>query len=279
MSPRAGSRQLPTRRLHAGWVLAVFMTSVATVVCFVVAAAWVLGGRTAPSTPSVQTLLPPEDQPESTEDGQPSPTGTVPTTAAEQPETVSVNGEVAVALPGARGGAEIFEVPVESLSYLKPIGWAVPYLSRPGYEPVQAETGTIGGVRTIQVHLTDGEHIVSVSETRPEEDDVELAPLEEKIADTLDVSSAAVEDVPLSTGDEARVYVDEETETWTAGIQTHNVQYVITSDTPAERAGEITSWVMITDRSRVQVDPSTEPAGPTDRLERGFDELVSWFTD
>lgn len=265
-------------RVHLGWVFGVLVASIAAVTCLVVALAWFLGGRAAPNATSVQELLPPEPRQntdsETAEDAamlsavQPS---------GENGGAERFDGGVAAVLPGAIQGAEIKELPVENLSDLKSLGWAVPYLSRNGYEHEYIETGSLEGIRTIQVHMADGEYFINVAETRVEEDGVELQPLEEKLHNVIDLQHVDAEELELSTGQQAVLYSAEDARVWTTAVETGHAQYVITSSQPVETAPEVTSWVMVTDRSRVQLMPSSP--GPADRLERGFDEMRSWFSD
>lgn len=241
-----------------------------------VATAWILGGRSVPSTPpSVQELLPPE--PRST--GTTASTGDSTTVSALQPPPGAhedvVEGDYAAILPGAADSAQINEIPVEKISELKSLGWAVPYLTRRGYSHQYVETTSVDGARTIQAHLSDGENFVNVAETRAEKSGVELDPLSEKLYSVVDVERLDAQTLELSTGHEAQLYQKPEEPLWTAAVEDTQAQFVITSDLTAEAAMEITSWVIITDRSRVQLLPSSPR--PADRLERGFEELASWF--
>ncbi len=137
-----------------------------------------------------------------------------------------------------------------------------------------AETGVVEGVRTIRIHMANSDHWINVSETRAEQGDWSSSlwrrpwrtPRERKPRAT--VSS-------LSSGQTGSLLLGEDY--WTSGAERAGVQYVISSDLPKAHAAEITSWVLATDRSRLQVMPH-EP-GAADRLERGFDEMGSWFSD
>lgn len=183
--------------------------------------------------------------------------------------------ESALILPGAREGSHIREIPVEDITALKSMGWAVPYLSRQGFEHEYAETTSLDGVRTIQARLSNGDHHINVAETRPEGPEVELKPLSDKLHEVVNLDRVAAETVELATGHEANLYLAEEGTTWTAAVENSAVQYVITSDMPAESAPDVSSWVLVTDRSRVQMLPSSP--GTADRLERGFEELFAIF--
>lgn len=259
--------------VRLGWAAGIFFSSVTLVLCVIVAAAWVLGGRAAQTTLSVQELLPPqprEDAAAESEAQTATASGLQPPAGADEMYTV---GDTAAVLPGALDTSVVHEIPVESISALKSLGWAVPYLSRRGYEHQYAETTLLNGVRTIQSRLSDGDHYINVAETRPEEDDVELQPLGEKLHTVVDLDSVIAESLELSTGEDASLYRAEDESLWTVAVDNSGVQYVITSDLPAEAAAEISSWVLVTDRSRVQILPSSP--GASDRLERGFDELRS----
>lgn len=258
-----------------GWAAGIFLSSVALVLCVLVAAAWVLGGRAAQTAPSVQELLPPqprEDAAAESEAQAATVSGLQPPVGADETDTV---GDTAAVLPGALDTSVVSEIPVESISALKSLGWAVPYLSRRGYEHQYAETTLLNGVRTIQSRLSDGDYYINVAETRPEGAGVELQPLGEKLHTVVDVDSVIAESIELSTGEDASLYRAGDDSLWTAAVDNSAVQYVITSDLPAEAAAEISSWVLVTDRSRVQILPSSP--GAADRLERGFGELLSLF--
>lgn len=257
-------------RLSVGWICAVFLTSLATVLCLIVATAWFLGGRAVP-VPTLQSLLPPEprgaDELPAREDS-----GTPVNTAAGQQASV----EDPIILPGAQGAVPIREISLDNLSQLKRLGWAVPYLEG-GYNmrSESLKTGSVDGMRTMQLSMSDGRNYITVAETRVEEEDMVLAPLSEKLMSRIDLTSVTSERILLSTGQEALLFIDRGGAAWTTAVDTGNVQYVISSDLPAAAASEVTSWVMITDRSRVQMLP-TSP-GTADRLERGFDEIISWL--
>ncbi|WP_300342792.1 hypothetical protein [Nesterenkonia sp.] len=261
--------------VRLGWVVAAFLSSLVLVSCVMVAAAWILGGRAPAATSSVQELLPPEPEPDSSANsGEEAAMASALSPAVGTHEDYVV-GEAAVVLPGARTGAEVREIPVENLSGLKELGWSVPYLNRSGYDHQYLETSSLEGVRTIQAHLSDGEHYINVAETRPEEEERELYPLREKLHNVVDLDAVTEETLELSTGHEGSFFVSDQRAAWTAAVEMPQVQYVITSNLPAESAPEIASWVLITDRSRVQLLPSSPGAG--DRLERGFEELFALF--
>lgn len=262
-------------RLSLGWVLCVFAASLATVVCVIVATAWIVGGRTAPHTPTVQELLPPEPQ-------QPDAGAqeTVAVSALHPPvgvgEDYLVEGTTVI-LPGSSHTNPVKEVPLEQLDELKSLGWAVPYLSRSEFEHNYAETSSGEHVRTIQVHLTDGTDFVNVAETRPEAAGVELSPLAEKLHSVVDLETVTPVPLELGGGYDSLFYYAEGSDYWTSAVETPNAQYVITSSLSTDAASEITTWVLMTDRSRVQLSHSAP--GPVDRLERGFDEMRTWFGD
>lgn len=269
---RTGSRR--PRRLPLGWVLAVFAASLATVGCIIVATAWVVGGRAAPATSTVQELLPPDaPQPNGTADDAVAVSALHPPAGAG--EEYLVEGTAAI-LPGASQLNPVKELPVGQIDELKSLGWAVPYLSRAGFEHDYAETSSGDGVRTIQVQLTDGDDFINVAETRPETERVDLVPLQEKLHSIVDLDEVTPRPLELGTDHESTLYHFEGAENWTSAVETSNAQYVITSSLTASSAPEISSWVVLTDRSRVQL--SYVAPGPVDRLERGFGEMRSWFT-
>lgn len=267
------SGSLGSSGLRLGWVVGVFLSCLALVVCVIVAAAWMLGGRAAHTAPTVQELLPPQPVHDSAEDTEAATvSGLQPPVGAADSFTV---GETAAILPGARDTSRVKEIPVESISALKSMGWTVPYLSRRGYEHQYAETALLNGVRTVQTRLSDGDHYINVAETRPEAAEAELQPLGEKLHTMVNLDAVASETLPLSTGQEASLYRADDDTLWTAAVENDAAHYVITSDLPVDAAGEISSWVLITDRSRVQMLPASPDA--SDRLERGMDELLSLF--
>lgn len=261
--------------VRLGWIVGIFLSSLAMVVAVIVAAAWVVGGRVASTEPTVQELLPPEPR----QDPQTQPGEAVTMTSGLQPPVGVgedyIADESALVLPGARQGSHIREIPVESITALKSMGWAVPYLSRQGFEHEYAETTSLDGVRTIQARLSNGDHYINVAETRPEGPEVELKPLSDKLHEVVNLDRVAAETVELATGHEANLYLAEEGAAWTAAVENSAVQYVITSDMPTESAPDVSSWVLVTDRSRVQMLPSSP--GTADRLERGFEELFAIF--
>lgn len=260
--------------IRLGWVVGIFLSSMVLVVTIIVAAAWVVGGRVPSTTPTVQELLPPEPRQGAAQSGE----AVTMTSGLQPPAGVGdeyVTDESALILPGARQGSDIREIPVDSISALKSMGWAVPYLSRRGFDHEYAETTVLDGVRTIQARLTNGDQYINVAETRAEAANAELRPLSEKLHEMVNLDRVVSETVELSTGHEANLYVAEEGQTWTAAVENSAVQYVITSDMPADVAAEVSSWVLVTDRSRVQMLPSSP--GTADRLERGFEELFDIF--
>lgn len=268
---------LAPSRVSLSWAVAVFGASCALVVCVILAAAWVLGGRSAPSNPTVTELLPPEPRqsPNVAADGDAAAVSALQAPAGT--DEAYLVGEAAAILPGSVESTAVRELPVDRISELKPLGWAVPYLDRAGFQNDYVETSSVDSVRTIQVRLTDGTHFINVAETRSEAEDVQLHPLQEKLHSVVNPEAVTAEALELTTGQVALLYLEEETETWTSAVETPSAQYVITSSLPQHRAFEITSWVMITDRSRVQLAPHVP--GPADRLERGFDEIRGWFAD
>lgn len=273
---KSASRRARTAgRPPIGWILAVFTASVAMVVCVFLALAWFVGGRMVPTSPTVQELLPPEPRQSPNVS---SPEDVTAVSALQPPvgaQDEYVVGEAAAILPGARKSTEIKELPVGRLDDLKPMGWAVPYLSRGEFDHEYVETSSLDGVRTIQVRLADGQDFINVAETRPESDDVQLYPLQEKLHSVVNLDEVSAQEMELTTGHEGTLYSAEDADVWTSAVETSNVQYVITSSLPAASASEVTSWVLITDRSRVQLLPSSP--GPADRIERGFEEMRSWF--
>ncbi|MGJ9373525.1 hypothetical protein [Nesterenkonia sp. CF4.4] len=264
-------------RPRAGWLVALTLLVLVLLGVLVFVAAWVVGGRALPQINSVQSLLPQGPQ-SSEQEGE----GFADDGASSTPLTstdlnlIPIDASDAT-LPGAPESSEIQQIPLDSLNALKSLGWSVPHLSGFGLTTEYAETGVVDGIRTVQVRLTDGEHRLDISETRPEESGVELAALESKLDGVVDTSAAARETLALRTGDDCQLYVSEESEEWTAAMESARVQYVVTSDLPAETAEQISNWVMATDRSRVQVLPIV-PSG-SERLERGFEELLDWLTD
>lgn len=262
-------------RLSLGWVFCVFAASLATVACVIVVTAWIVGGRTVPHTPTVQELLPPEP-PQRDSEAQES----VAVSALHPPvgvgEDYLVEGTVTV-LPGSSHTNPVKEVPLDQLDELKSLGWAVPYLSRSEFEHNYAETSSGENVRTIQVHLTDGTDFVNVAETRPEAAGVELNPLADTLHNMVDLETITPVPLELGGGYESLFYHAEDSDYWTSAVETPNAQYVITSSLSTGAASEITTWVLMTDRSRVQLSHSVP--GPVDRLERGFDEMRTWFGD
>lgn len=254
-------------------VLCLLLTAAAGVVLFV--AAWVIGGRSGSSAPLADSVLPPEEEMLSAEESLSHPpgySGVEPVVGAQE-DFVAEEGPAI--LPGAIDSFAIHQIPVEQLSLLKPLGWNVAHLQGYGLQPRYAETGIIDDVRTVQVQLSDGENFVNVSETRSEGEGIELAPLEEKLANVLDVEAVEHQQIQLSTGDVGDVFFSDEGEQWTAAVETGNAQYVITSDMTEVSASQLTAWVLVTDRSRLQTLPTEEPGG-LERIERGLQEIFDW---
>ncbi|TLP78868.1 hypothetical protein [Nesterenkonia sphaerica] len=269
-APHARSRSYPS----IGWVIAVLMASIAVVACVIVAAAWVVGGRSAPMTASVQELLPPEPRqspPVTSGDAE-----TEAVSAVQPPEAPeSMLSEAAAVRPGDQDAGAVVEIPVQQLNDLKSFGWAVPFLDRSGFSPELVRTSSAGGERTVHVHFSDGTDVISVAETRAETGERDLSPLRDKLDDVVELSQVRMEAVELSTGHESTLYISEESEAWAAGVETPHVRYLISASLDPAAAEDLASWVMITDRSRVHLSDSAP--GPADRLERGFDEILTWF--
>ncbi|RJN32883.1 hypothetical protein D3250_03450 [Nesterenkonia natronophila] len=253
------------------------MSSASVVVCVIVAAAWVIGGRSEPVTGSVQDLLPPEPRqspPVSSGDAE-----TVSGSALQPPEAQEhdyVSSEAAAVQPGDWENTAVKEIPRERLNDLKSLGWAVPFLDRSGFSYDVVRTSSAGSERTIQVHLTDGTDFISVAETRAESEETNLSPLREKLDGPVDLSKVRADSLELSTGHESTVYTSEESAVWTAAVETPHVQYLVSASLHPASAEDVASWVMVTDRSRVHISDSVP--GPADRLERGFDEMLTWFS-
>ncbi|GAA3279179.1 hypothetical protein GCM10020260_02060 [Nesterenkonia halobia] len=185
-------------------------------------------------------------------------------------------GRVA-SLPGAVERMPVRSVPVDQLDRLHRLGWNVAELHGLG-QAMQADdaaTAQAAGVRTVQVHHTDGEHTITVAETRPSDDSTELRPLAEKLDEILDLDAVDRESLTLPTGEDCTVYRSAAEGRWTAAVDAGSVQYVITSDLDASAVAAVADWVMTTDRSRVQQMPSSPDAG--ERLERGFRSLLGWM--
>lgn len=264
-------------RPRAGWLVALALLVVVLLGVVLFVAAWVVGGRALPQINSVQSLLPQGSQSSPQHDAEFSQDEAfgAPLTSTDL-NLIPVDASDAT-LPGAPESTQIQQIPLDSLDALKSLGWSVPHLSGFGLATQYAETGVADGIRTVQVRLTDGEHRLDISETRPEESGVELAALETKLGGLVDSAKAARDTLTLRTGDECELYVSDEAQEWTAAMESGRVQYVVTSDLPTETAEQISNWVMATDRSRVQVLPIA-PTG-SERLERGFEELLAWLTD
>lgn len=185
-------------------------------------------------------------------------------------------GRVA-SLPGAVERMPVRSVPLDQLDRLHRLGWNVAELHGLG-QAMQADdavTAQAAGVRTVQVHHTDGEHAVTVAETRPADESTELRPLAEKLDEMLDLDAVDRESLTLPTGEDCTVYRSAVEDRWTAAVDAGSVQYVITSDLDASAVAAVADWVMTTDRSRVQQMPSSPDAG--ERLERGFRSLLGWM--
>ncbi|GAA1136310.1 hypothetical protein [Nesterenkonia lutea] len=265
-------------RPRAGWLVALSLLVLVLLGALVCVAAWVIGGRALPPISSVQSLLPQSDQSSQTQqDGVPADPDPGLSISSNDLNLIPVDDPDTSVLPGSPETTDIQQIPLDSLSALKSLGWSVPHLAGFGLATEYAETGVVAGIRTVQVRLTDGEHHLDVSETRPEQAELEMAPLQSKLADVVDVSDARQESITLRTGDECQLYISEDKEQWTAAMETGRVQYVVSSDLPETAAEQISNWVMATDRSRVQVLPIV-PSG-SERLERGFEELLDWLTD
>ncbi|WP_218220572.1 hypothetical protein [Nesterenkonia sp. Act20] len=274
--PGAATAHKATRP-RAGWLVVLSLIVLALLGVLVFVAAWVVGGRALPQISSVQSLLPQGSQSSETQqEGDAALTNPgVPLTSTDL-NLIPVDDSDSM-LPGSPETTEIQQIPLDSLNALKSLGWSAPHLSGFGLATEYAETGVVAGIRTVQIRLTDGEHHLDVSETRPEEAGVEMAPLESKLASAVDVSDARKENITLRTGDECQLFISEDEKEWTAAMESGRVQYVVSSDLPESAAEQISNWVMATDRSRVQVLPIV-PSG-SERLERGFEELLDWLTD
>ena len=262
--------------VRLGWIVGIFLSSLIAVVTVIVAAAWIVGGRVASTDPTVHELLSARaaaGSPDPVWGGSQRRPPDCSRSLASVRNTSPTN--LQWSCPAQDRADNIREIPVESITALKSMGWAVPYLSRRGFDHEYAETSSLDGVRTIQARLSNGDHYINVAETRPEGPDVELRPLSDKLHEVVNLDSVVAETVELATGHEANLYLAEEGATWTAAVENSAVQYVITSDMPTEAASDISSWVLVTDRSRVQMLPSSP--GTADRLERGFDELFAIF--
>lgn len=264
-------------RPRAGWLVALTLLVVVLLGVLLFVAAWVVGGRALPQINSVQSLLPQGSQSSPQHEAEPVEDGVLGAPLSSTDLNLIPLDASDATLPGAPESTQIQQIPLDSLNALKSLGWSVPHLSGFGLATEYAETGVVEGVRTVQVRLTDGEHRLDISETRPEESGVELAALETKLGGVVDTPAAARETLTLSTGDECELYVSDDPQEWTAAMESARVQYVVTSDLPTETAEQISNWVMATDRSRVQVLPIV-PTG-SERLERGFEELLTWLTD
>lgn len=246
---------------------------IAGVVLF--AAAWIVGGRTAPQTVASQELLPGEGEArlDSSDEAAQAVSSVQPAVGTQENYVLEEGAKI---LPGARGAMAIHDVPLEDLDRLNPLGWNLPHLTGFGLTREHAETGVIDGVRTVQVQFASGDSWVNVAETRTEAENAELLPLEEKLTGLLDLAEVDREDLVLSTGDESALYLTEDGDRWTVAIDTERVQYVITSNLPESAAGQVAGWLMVTDRARVQTLPPEGPSG-VDRLQRGFEEILPWL--
>ncbi|NYJ16945.1 hypothetical protein [Nesterenkonia sandarakina] len=264
-------------RPRAGWLVALALLVLVLLGVLIFVTAWVVGGRALPQINSVQSLLPQGSQSSQHEAEGLAHDGVVEAPVTSTDLNLIPVDAADVTLPGAPESTQIQQIPLENLNELKSLGWSVPHLSGFGLATEYAETGVVDGIRTVQVRLTDGEHRLDISETRPEDAELELASLESKLGEVVDTSAAARETLTLRTGDDCELYVSEDSEEWTAAMESARVQYVVTSDLPTETAEQISNWVMATDRSRVQVLPIV-PSG-SERLERGFEELLDWLTD
>lgn len=239
------------------------------------AAAWIVGGRAVPQTVASEDLLPGEGEAQLNSSGEGAQAvSSVQPAAGTQDNYVLDDGPKI--LPGARDTTPIHDVSLETIDQLKPLGWNLPHLTGFGLAREHAETGVSRGVRTVQVQFASQETWVNVAETRAEAEGAELIPLEEKLTGVVDDTAVQREELTLSTGDECTLYLAEGESRWTAAVDTGRVQYVITSNLPQSAAGQVAGWVMVTDRSRVQMLPPDVPSG-TDRLQRGFQEILPWL--
>lgn len=189
----------------------------------------------------------------------------------EEGQGAQVGGQAAEE-PSSSG---MHQIPLDQLNQLSPLRWNVAHLSGYGLEPRQAETQLADGVRTVEVKLSNGEGVVEVAETRAEEEGVELTPLRDLVARTVDLETAEHREIELSTGDAGELYGTEDSRTRTVAVGTSYAHYVITSDMAEVPAADLAAWVLVTDRSRLQVLPSEESGG-LDRIERGLREMFSW---
>ena len=239
------SRRPP--RSRAGWVVLLCLATATLAGIVLFAAAWIVGGRVQAGS-LTERILPADEQRIQGDGGR-----------------------------GSEGSAApvLHELPVDQLSQLKPLGWNVAHLSGYGLEPQQVETELADGLRTVEVRLSNGQSVVEVAETRPEEESAELAPLQEQISQAVDLGAAEQEEIEVSTGDTGDLYRTEGSEEWTVAVETDYARYVITSDMTEASAEEIAAWVLVTDRSRLQIMPSEETGG-LDRIERGLREILSW---
>lgn len=238
------SRRPP--RSRAGWI-AVLCVAAAALAGIVFFSAWVVGGRVQ-SGSFGERLLPAEDQGAQAGDDQP------------------VDDAAA---------SVMHQIPVEQLDQLRPLGWNVAQLSGYGLEPQQAETQLVDGVRTVDVELSNGDSVVEVAETRAEEEGAELTPLRDLAARSVDLEEAEHQEIELSTGDEGDLYRVEDSAERTVTVGTSYAHYVITSDMDEVPTADLAAWVLVTDRSRLQVLP-TEEAGVLDRIGQGLREIFSW---
>ena len=209
--------------------------------------AWIVGGRVQAGSLG-ERLLPAEDQGAQAGGGQPTDDAAAPLA---------------------------HRIPVDQLDQLRPLGWNVAQLSGYGLEPQQAETQLVDGVRTVDVELSNGDSVVEVAETRAEEEGAELTPLRDLAARSVDLEEAEHQAIELSTGDEGDLYRVEDSAERTVTVGTSYAHYVITSDMDEVPAADLAAWVLVTDRSRLQVLP-TEEAGVLDRIGQGLREIFSW---
>ncbi|GAA1173129.1 hypothetical protein [Nesterenkonia xinjiangensis] len=254
-------------RPRAGWLVALCLVITVAAGVVVFAAAWIVGGRTAAQPDSVESLLPTEGR-ASVPSAVPAPAG------ASEPQ---IRADGTAQLPGAVERTTVHEVDVASLDKLKPLGWTVGHLVDFGFgfDPEHVETAVVDGVRTVELQLSEGGEYISIAETRPEGEAVELTTLDEKFTEILDDEKVEHQQVTLSTGEDCDIYVARQDDRWTATVESAGVQYVITSNLPDSAAQQVADWVMAADRARVQMLPGS-PSG-VDRLERGLDELFRWI--
>ncbi|GAB3187436.1 hypothetical protein [Nesterenkonia suensis] len=259
---------------RAGWLVVLCLMATVTVGTVVFAAAWIAGGRSAAPPESVASLIPADAQ----STGSPAVSALAGGSGPqEQAADAADAAHDAMHLPGAVEQTRVHEVDVARLDQLKPLGWTVGHLVDFGFgfDPESLETAAVDGVRTVELHLAEADHHISVAETRPESGTAELAPLEETLTEILEEDRFEHQEVRLGGGEDCDLYVALEGERWIAAVASAEVQYVITSNLPESAAPGVADWVLASDRARVQILPGV-PTG-ADRLERGLDELFRWI--